>query len=61
MQLFEERHNKYQQLSKFNISQKNLSEKNNFDYSKEKVIEKQKEDELNLIERQFKKYQGFVS
>ena len=59
--MIEERHNKYKEILKKNMSHKLLNERQKYEISNEKHLNLQKLEEELKKERAFKKYEGYVS
>ena len=61
MKLIEERHNKYKELSKQNMTNKLSGKREKYEISHEKYLLSKKQEEEEREEKIFKKFEGYVS
>ena len=61
MKLIEERHNKYKELSKQNMTNKLSGKRKKYEISHEKYLLSKKQEEEEREEKIFKKFEGYVS
>ena len=61
MKLIEERHKKYKELSKQNMTNKLSGKREKYEISHEKYLLSKKQEEEEREEKIFKKFEGYVS
>ncbi len=60
MKSFEERHNKYKEITKQSLTNKLMDEREKYEISNEKHLLTKKQEEELREEKIFKKYEGYV-